>query len=106
MATISSNPFGLICFGRLLRIKPALACLAKSKGQRFLFQWFGLSELELLHDIARFASSKLKIGDIMHAKQAMLFALRRLFVGLSGLNSKKWGNRYVDASPPNTHWPT
>jgi SAM-dependent methyltransferase len=74
---------------------PYHVLMATSKGQRLLFQRFGLSELEYsLHEVAWPAPSKLTIRDIARPKQAILFALRRLSVSLSALNSKKWGNRY------------
>lgn len=72
--------------------------MATSKGQRSLFQRFGLSELEyLLHEVSWPAQSKLMIGDIARPKQAILYAIRRLSIGLSALNHKKWGNRYFYA---------
>jgi 2-polyprenyl-3-methyl-5-hydroxy-6-metoxy-1,4-benzoquinol methylase len=77
---------------------PYHVLMATSKGQRLLFHRFGLSELEyLLREVAWPAPSKLTIRDIARPKQAILFALRRLSVGLSALNSKKWGNRYFYA---------
>lgn len=74
---------------------PYHVLMATSKGQRLLFQRFGLSEIEYsLQEVAWPAPSKLALRDIARPKQAALFALRRLSVGLSKLNSKKWGNRY------------
>jgi SAM-dependent methyltransferase len=77
---------------------PYHVLMATSKGQRLLFQRFGLLELEYsLREVAWPAPSKLTLGDITRPKQATLFTLRRLSVGLSALNSKKWGNRYFYA---------
>jgi SAM-dependent methyltransferase len=77
---------------------PYHVLMATSKGQRLLFQRFGLSELEYsLREVAWPAPSKLTLGDIARPKQATLFALRRLSVGFSALNPKKWGNRYFYA---------
>jgi len=77
---------------------PYHVMMATSEGQRLLFQRFGLSELEyLLHEVDWPAPSKLAMEDIARPKQAILFALRRVSVGLSALNSKKWGNRYFYA---------
>jgi len=72
--------------------------MATSKGQRSLFQRFGLSELEYsLREVAWPAPSKLTLGDIARPKQATLFALRLLSISLSALNSREWGNRYFYA---------
>lgn len=77
---------------------PYHVLMATSKGQRLLFQRFGLSELEYsLHEVAWPAPSKLKLRDMVRPKRATLFALRRFSVCLSALNSKKWGNRYFYA---------
>ena len=77
---------------------PYHALVATSKGQRLLFQRFGLSELEYsLCEVAWPAPSKLTVGDVARPKQVTLFTLRRLSIGLSALNSKKWGNRYFYA---------
>jgi SAM-dependent methyltransferase len=77
---------------------PCHVLMATSEGQRLLFQRFRLSELQYsLHEVAWPAPSKLTIRDVARPKQAILFALRRLSVSLSALNSKKWGNRYFYA---------
>ena len=77
---------------------PYHVLMATSKGQRLLFQRFGLSELEyLLHEVSWPAQSKLTIADIARPKQAILYAIRQLSIGLSTLNHKKWGNRYFYA---------
>jgi SAM-dependent methyltransferase len=77
---------------------PYHVLMATSKGQRLLFQRFGLSELEYsLREVAWPAPSKLRLRDLTLPKQVTLFALRRLSVGLSALNSKAWGNRYFYA---------
>jgi 2-polyprenyl-3-methyl-5-hydroxy-6-metoxy-1,4-benzoquinol methylase len=98
--------FFAVCCGLSRRLRPwhrtemapYHVMMATSKGQRLLFQRFGLIELEyLLHEVSWPAPSKLTIGDMSRPKQATLFALRRLSVGLSALNSKKWGNRYFYA---------
>jgi len=97
--------FGACCgLSRRLRpwhrtqMAPYHVSMATSDGQRLLFQRFRLSELEYsLHEVAWPAPSKLAIEDIARPRQALLFALRRLSLGLSALNSKKWGNRYFYA---------
>jgi SAM-dependent methyltransferase len=77
---------------------PYHVLIATSRGQRSLFQRFGLSELEYsLHEVAWPAPSRLRLRDVARPKQATLFALRRLSVALSALNSKRWGNRYFYA---------
>ena len=103
--------FFAACCGLSRRVRPwhrtAMApyhvFMATSNGQRLLFQRFGLSELEYsLYEVAWPAPSKVTIADIMRPKPTILFALRRLSIGLSTLNSKKWGNRYFYAGvrPP------
>lgn len=80
---------------RQTQMAPYHVLMATSNGQRLLFQRFGLSELEyLLHEVAWPAPSKLTIRDMARPKQTILFALRRLSIGLSTLNSENWGNRY------------
>jgi SAM-dependent methyltransferase len=77
---------------------PYHVLMATGRGQRFLFQRFGLSELKYsLHEVAWPAPSKLCLRDIARPKQATLFVLRRVSVNLSALNAKKWGNRYFYA---------
>jgi 2-polyprenyl-3-methyl-5-hydroxy-6-metoxy-1,4-benzoquinol methylase len=77
---------------------PYHVLMATSNGQRLLFQRFGMSELEyLLHEVAWPAPCKLTIRDVARPKQTILFALRRLSMGLSTLNSENWGNRYFYA---------
>lgn len=96
------NFFGACCgLSRRLRpwhrteMAPYHVLMATSNGQRLLFQRFGLSELEyFLHEVSWPAPRKLTIEDIARPKQAVLFALRQLSIGLSSLNPKKWGNRY------------
>jgi hypothetical protein len=83
---------------RRTEMPPHHVLMATSRGQRFLFQRFGLSELEYsLHEVAWPAPSRLRFRYVAHPKQTTLFALRRVFVGLSALNTKKWGNRYFYA---------
>jgi SAM-dependent methyltransferase len=98
--------FFAVCCGLSRRLRPwhrtemapYHVMMATSKGQRFLFQRFGLAEIEYsLHEVAWPAPSKLTVRDVGVPKQAALFAMRRLSVGLSALNSKKWGNRYFYA---------
>jgi len=98
--------FFLACCGLSRRLRPwhqtemapYHVLMATRRGQQFLFRRFGLSELEYsLHEAAWPAPSRLRLGDVARPKQATLFALRRLSVGLSALNSKKWGNRYFYA---------
>jgi SAM-dependent methyltransferase len=99
------NLFGACCgLSRRLRpwhrteMAPYHVLLATSKGQRLLFQRFGLSELEYrLHEVAWPAPSKLTIEDIARPKRAILFALSRLSIGFSALNPNRWGNRYFYA---------
>jgi SAM-dependent methyltransferase len=77
---------------------PYHVLMATSRGQRFLFQRFGLSELEYsLHEVAWPAPSKLSFRDILRPRQVSLYALRKLSISLSALNSKNWGNRYFYA---------
>jgi SAM-dependent methyltransferase len=77
---------------------PYHVLMATSRGQRFLFDRFGLSELEYsIHEVAWPAPSKLRLRDIARPKQTALFALRRVSVMVSALNAKKWGNRYFYA---------
>jgi len=55
---------------------PYHVLMATSKGQRSLFQRFGLSELEYsLREVAWPAPSKLTLGDIARPKQADSFRL-------------------------------
>ncbi len=99
------NFFASCCaFSRRLRpwqrteMAPYHVMMATSKGQRLLFQRFGLSELEYsLHEVDWPAPSKLTLRNIVRPKPAALFAMRRLSVGLSALNPKNWGNRYFYA---------
>lgn len=77
---------------------PYHVLMATSRGQRLLFERFGLSELEYsLHEVAWPAPSRLRLGDVARPRQATLFALRRVSIRLSALNAKKWGNRYFYA---------
>jgi len=77
---------------------PYHVIMATSKGQRMLFQRFGLLELEYsLREVAWPAPCKLKLRDLTLPRQVTLFAVRRLSVALSALNSKAWGNRYFYA---------
>jgi len=83
---------------RRTEMAPYHVMMATSRGQRLLFHRFGLSELEYsLHEVAWPAPSRLRLGDITRPKEATLFAMRRLSVGLSALNAKNWGNRYFYA---------
>lgn len=83
---------------RRTEMPPYHVMMATSRGQRLLFHRFGLSELEYsLHEVAWPAPSRLRLGDITRPKEATLFALRRLSVGLSAFNAKNWGNRYFYA---------
>lgn len=99
------NFFAACCrLSRVLRpwhrteMAPYHVLMATSRGQRFLFHRFRLSELEYsLHEVAWPAPSKLRLRDLTRPKQAGLFALRRVSVSLSALNAKKWGNRYFYA---------
>ena len=99
------NVFAACCgLGRRLRpwhrtkMAPYHVLMATSKGQRLLFERFGLSELEYsLHEVAWPAPSKLTFRDMVRPKQVTLFALRRLSAGLSALNTRNWGNRYFYA---------
>jgi 2-polyprenyl-3-methyl-5-hydroxy-6-metoxy-1,4-benzoquinol methylase len=80
------------------KMAPYHVLMATSRGQRVLFERFGLSELEYsLHEVAWPAPSRLKLRDLARPRQATLFALRRVSVSLSALNGKKWGNRYFYA---------
>ena len=98
--------FFAACCGLSRRLRPwhrtAMApyhvFMATSNGQRLLFQRFGLSELEYsLNEVAWPAPSKVTIGDIARPKHTILFGLRRMSMGLSTLNPRKWGNRYFYA---------
>jgi len=99
------NLFAACCWlGRRLRpwhrteMAPYHVMMATSKGQRLLFQRFGLSELEYsLREVTWPAPCKLRLRDLTLPKQVTLFTLRRLSIGLSVLNSKEWGNRYFYA---------
>jgi hypothetical protein len=99
------NVFSACCeLSRRLRprhrseMAPYHVMMATSKGQQSLFQRFGLVELEYsLHEVAWPAPSKFELKDLARPRQTTLFALRRLSVGVSALNSRNWGNRYFYA---------
>ena len=79
---------------------PYHVLMATSRGQRLLFQRFGLSELEYsLHEVAWPAPSKLRLRDIARPKQATLFALRRAIRQLVSLEFKKVGQPLLLCRP-------
>jgi SAM-dependent methyltransferase len=83
---------------RRTEMAPYHVLMATSRGQRILFERFGLSELEYsVHEVAWPAPSRLRLGDVARPRHATLFALRRVSVRLSALNAKEWGNRYFYA---------
>ena len=87
---------------KLLRKKnqmpPYHVMLSTSKGQRILFNRFGLEEISYhITEVAWPAPDKISIADLMKPRLAGLFMLRRLSQFASRLLGSDFGNRYFYA---------
>jgi SAM-dependent methyltransferase len=78
-----------------VEMPPRHVMLATAKGQRSLFQRFGLQEISFsISEVSWPAPSSLSLKDIKNPRKVGLFALSRFSRAISLINSKEWGNRY------------
>jgi SAM-dependent methyltransferase len=83
---------------RLVESAPLHVLLATSRGQRALFERFGLVEAEYkVSEVAWPAPSHLSACDLKSPRSIALFALRRCSLLVSALRPDAWGNRYFYA---------
>jgi SAM-dependent methyltransferase len=74
---------------------PYHVLLATAKGQRVLFQRFGLEELEYsLTEVSWPAPDRRFVSDYKRPRSVALFCLRRLSQMASASRPDRWGNRY------------
>jgi SAM-dependent methyltransferase len=77
---------------------PYHVMLATARGQRTLFERFGLEQLEYsVREVAWPAPSRLSLSDLKRVRAVGLFTVRRLSQAVSALRPRRWGNRYFYA---------
>ncbi|MBO0347853.1 methyltransferase domain-containing protein [Phormidium pseudopriestleyi FRX01] len=94
--------FTLSCLRSLHRrrteMPPYHVILATAKGQKILFQQFGLEELEYsITEVSWPAPNRLSFSENLNPRSVALFLLRRCSQAFSALQPNSWGNRYFYA---------
>ena len=80
---------------RKTEVPPYHVMLATAKGQRILFERFGLEEFEFcMREVSWPAANKLSSVNLRQPRSAGLFLLRRASQAATMLRPKHWGNRY------------
>jgi SAM-dependent methyltransferase len=80
---------------RRTEMAPYHVLLATARGQRLLFQRFGLKEMEYaIREVAWPAPSRLSLSDFHHPRALWLYFLRLASQAVSGLGFAQMGNRY------------
>ena len=84
--------------GQAREMAPYHVMLATARGQRTLFERFGLEQLEYsVREVAWPAPSRLSLSNLKNARAVGLFTVRRLSQAVSALRPRAWGNRYFYA---------
>ncbi len=80
---------------RWTEMAPYHVLLATARGQQRFFERFGLEQMEYsIHEVDWPAPSRLSRHDLLRARVAGLFAVRRISKAVSALQPGRWGNRY------------
>ncbi len=83
---------------RRIEMPPYHVILATAKGQKLLFEQFGLEELEYsITEVSWPAPSRLSFSKNLSSRSVGLFLLRRCSQTFSAFQPNRWGNRYFYA---------
>jgi SAM-dependent methyltransferase len=83
---------------RRTEMAPYHVMLATARGQRALFERFGLQQLEFsMSEVSWPAPGNFSSVNLGQPRSVSLYLLRRLSQAATGLRSGKWGNRYFYA---------